>query len=458
MKQVATPPQIPASKIRKPIIPIIVSVLIALIAGGSIVYFYQDNYIKNLERQNRHLGYDVESGDKQIVKLEDEKKELKLKSAATPLFYTKYVEDPLWRGELRTVDPITLEESILYTEKNYHLGILAIPTINFDGRIFISRHAADAGDPSLVPLVMDFKDYLGKKYPQPGDVPEPKPVSFADQLPFVGSSMAISPDQTRIAAAYDNPINDPDTVEQKTIVTWDLLTGEKNEVGRVASDEYLAENVGSSMGGSSGYDIHWFDLDCINVSVFTDYPADAAVADPYDKKYKETRKFCIERKEPLSDLPIEFQLPSGWELYEFNASSTKFFGTEAERIWWIGLSSHTEYIKEKKTLELPYYGCYVELINSEWSDTVEAGAYKYGGLDWAPPPGGDIVENYDLPGAFAVDEALPNAGGQLSIYKKINGGLFNLMYPTSLESTLDGKLEVVGQLCERVAKTLQSTK
>ncbi len=115
-------------------------------------------------------------------------------------------------------------------------------------------------------------------------------------MPFVPDATELSPNQTRILAAYDNLL-DPEAIPQKSLIVWNLLTGEKKEIGRVAANEYLSEWHGPNvLGGASNFNLRWTDLNCVEVYVYQDeIEANRNLPEynPDRKRFKEIRSFCF---------------------------------------------------------------------------------------------------------------------------------------------------------------------
>ncbi len=138
-----------------------------------------------------------------------------------------------------------------------HYDMYAQPQRGFDGRIFLRRVMLDSDIPRL--LLAEFNVESGT---------ELTPIPFLEQLPFIASAVALSPNQRYLAAAYDNP-NDPsssaDAVSRR-FVFWDLVSGKADE--RTANADYgFASNYGD-FGGAGDFEVFWMNHQCAEVKTY----------------------------------------------------------------------------------------------------------------------------------------------------------------------------------------------
>jgi len=200
-----------------------------------------------------------------------------VEDSVPPFFYNRIDETD---SEIHMVNRITGEDALVQISAEGHWRIIAATELNYDGRIFVMD----------VPIVSE-----GGGYPYVFNVNEggsPTLLPFVNELPAVstGDNTLISPDGEHLVAAYDNPENG-DT--EKNVVIWNMLTGESEEIGRVAQDEYLAEFVGpGAFGGANGFNMFWTSLECVRVNVYEDAEVAEGEEVPVRKEYKETREFC----------------------------------------------------------------------------------------------------------------------------------------------------------------------
>lgn len=253
--------------------PLLILLIIIIAAGAIVVVSY---FGQTQMKEATVLRQSLQQANEKIVAM---------KKQITPFFYVRYLPGP---GEpipeIRVVDPETGEDSLLYSNENQPFILYAVPRLGYDGRIFLNRYTPGT-EQFQTPYVFNV-----------ATKENPVPVSFADKLPFAtfAGAQVLSPDERRIVVAYDNPYLDPKDVVQKEIAVWDLLTGEKTVIGKVAENEYLARFVGENvMGGANDFALSWRDLRCVDVYVFEDYPPGTPGKGPEEKKFKQIRTFCL---------------------------------------------------------------------------------------------------------------------------------------------------------------------
>lgn len=193
------------------------------------------------------------------------------KTVANPFFYTEYKNTPavmMYNSETKSSDKI-LDGYLLY----------ASPKIGYDGRIFVVKSKGDSDSPYINVQELNVST---------------KSLTDANiQEPFNAEAMELSPDGVHVLALYDNlPTIDPKEIPAKSVVAWNLLTGEYKILGSVSATEYLAEFHGENIfTGATGFNVTWENLNCVRVSVYKDDP-DASNVDK--KKFVEKREFCLE--------------------------------------------------------------------------------------------------------------------------------------------------------------------
>lgn len=281
LDQMPDPPSAAAPKPRsRTALTALISTLVsALIVGGG-VYTWQSRKLDAAGKEATAAKQAADEAKTRVAALESEKEKA---PKPMPFFYTT---GSFPTTELRTVDPQSGTDALLYRKDGFTYRIYAVPRLKYDGRIFLLR-LTEGDNPTAYPWEFNVETKE-----------EPKLVSWAKQLPFVGSAQTVSPDGTKIAAAYDNKELDPAGSTQKEIVVWNLLTGEKESIGQVAPDEYLASEVGG-FAGASGFNLSWPDLKCVLAQVFRD-PTDQE-KESYkrlnifegNKVHKEYRTFCL---------------------------------------------------------------------------------------------------------------------------------------------------------------------
>jgi hypothetical protein len=117
-------------------------------------------------------------------------------------------------------------------------------------------------------------------------------VEFVDELPFIASAIIVSPDQTKLAAAFDNEALDPEGSPQKSIVIWDLLTGDSSTVATVSETEFLAQETGpNTFGGAQLFGVSWDSRSCVRYMVFVD---DELAERAEEKKRSDVRTACLD--------------------------------------------------------------------------------------------------------------------------------------------------------------------
>lgn len=184
--------------------------------------------------------------------------------------------------EIHVVDEETDEDKVIYTSDQDNLLIYAIPRFEFDGEIFLIKTLPDSDNPSVSMYSFDINK---------GG--EPRLLSFSDELPFnFFDAVELSLEEDRIVVAYDNANMGEDS---KEIVIYNLLTEEKEVVGKVDNDEYLSEYNGPNIfTGASEYDIFWSGPNCVSADVYMDDPEQGEGSLDFEhKKLKEIRQYCF---------------------------------------------------------------------------------------------------------------------------------------------------------------------
>ena len=203
--------------------------------------------------------------------------ELATKSAGVPFFY----QSPLsgFTDEIRVVDSETGEDTLLYTNPSDVSGIkiYAVPKIGYNGHVFIQT-LIDGDAPSPILSVLSVE--TGEAQALGLDLP-------------VTPAISLSPDQTRIAAAYDNPDFDPAGYE-KQIVLWDLRNSQPFVLDTIADDEFLAGDRGPNVfAGADGFGLNWTSPSCVDVNVYSDLGINEETGNS-NMELKEVRSYCLE--------------------------------------------------------------------------------------------------------------------------------------------------------------------
>lgn len=249
------------------------SLLTAVVVGG-IAYWQQKRLVREMATSIDALSAQLQQNSERYRIAADS-----LKALEKPFFYST----DGFPNVVRMISPESGEETdIVKAEAGVHWQVFAVPAIGYDGRIFLTS-TGESDSPIL--NLHELNVETGELTVSP----------FMDSLPFAGkTSTYLSKDGTKLLALYDNPGYDPEGFEQGEVVVWNLLDGTKKTVGRVADDEYLAQNR-ISLGGTDGTSASWDDLECASVSVFQDWEGDVpqSAQDSDAKRYKERRTFCL---------------------------------------------------------------------------------------------------------------------------------------------------------------------
>lgn len=179
-----------AAAVKSNVLPIVASALIGALVMGGGVYAWQSQKARALETEATEARLAAQKAEAEAAAL---KADAEGAPEPMPFFYTKGIFPST---ELHAVDPLTRTYEVIY-KKELSFRLYAVPRLGYDGRIFLDR-LFEGDDPTAYPLVFDVNTRK-----------DPVPVSFTADLPFVGEAQAVSPDETRLAAAYDNPSNDP---------------------------------------------------------------------------------------------------------------------------------------------------------------------------------------------------------------------------------------------------------
>ncbi len=185
--------------------------------------------------------------------------ELDNKPDAIPYFYTTPTELPreLEQGALHAVDPFTGEDTVIinFPDGQYY-EVLAQPRRDWDGRVFL-KLIQQAPNLSVYSFDIDTGTELIA-------------LDMNANLPASSAAVALSPDETTLAAIYDNP-QDPESIELgqvvRNVVFWNLLTGERYapEIG----DDFFFAEAYDGPSGATGFDIRWTSDACIQTAIFT---------------------------------------------------------------------------------------------------------------------------------------------------------------------------------------------
>lgn len=206
------------------------------------------------------------------ARVEEAKKKL------VPFLYT----DNGWKdgkmySYLKQVDRQTGEETTLLEGKDLKfISLIATPQVGYDGRVFIHQGCGECDNPYLDLYEFNVNTKQVKEYP------------LDDDDYVIRSSVAVSPDQTKLAIAQYEDVEWSDYSEIRIV---DLLTGEVEVVGEYADGTYVSEYFGqNAFGGAAGFNLHWQNQECFNV---TTYERPASVNQMSRMDYKGTDTFCV---------------------------------------------------------------------------------------------------------------------------------------------------------------------
>jgi hypothetical protein len=259
-KEVITPEQTtPASALstHSHIGFIVAIVVAAVLAIGVSVLAYMTyskgntTFSRLIEVQNQNTSLSTQIGQLQ--------QDLDNAPEPVPYFYTSPTELPreLEQGALHSVDPITGEDTIIvnFPEGQYY-EVLAQPRRDWDGRIFLKKIMQA---PNLAVFSLNVNSGT-----------ELVAIDINEDLPVLSSAVKISPDETTLAAVYDNP-QDPESIEfgqvVRNVVFWNLLTGDRYapEIG----DDFFFAEAYDGPAGATGIDVRWISDTCIQAAIFT---------------------------------------------------------------------------------------------------------------------------------------------------------------------------------------------
>ncbi|OGL71452.1 hypothetical protein A3B32_00350 [Candidatus Uhrbacteria bacterium RIFCSPLOWO2_01_FULL_53_9] len=152
------------------------------------------------------------------------------------------------------VDPKTGDERTVFTlpESLGGFDALAVPRVGFDGRVFLTwiPTSYDWLAPNVYPFNVKTDSELIK-------------ASFSDDLPKDQQAVAISPDETMIAAVYSEGLNNDKFSD--ALVVWNLLTGEPTSLLTIDPSESFAgyEALIDDIPMQSGFTLRWVSRDCV---------------------------------------------------------------------------------------------------------------------------------------------------------------------------------------------------
>ncbi len=176
-----------------------------------------------------------------------------------PYFYASPTELPreLEQGALHAVDPHTGEDTVLINfPDGMYYEVLAQPRRGWNGKVFLKQIQQA---PNLSVYSFDIESGT-----------ELVALDLNSELPTSSAAIALSPDETTLAAIYDNP-QDPESYELgqvvRNVVFWNLLTGERY-APEIGDDFYFAEAY-DGPAGATGFDVRWTSDTCIQTAIFT---------------------------------------------------------------------------------------------------------------------------------------------------------------------------------------------
>ncbi|MBT6254108.1 hypothetical protein HOI83_02655 [Candidatus Uhrbacteria bacterium] len=291
-KKVIVPPTQMAGPIHKHtgfIIAIAITTLL-LIAAAAVAYITWANG-EDLKSQIIDLNSNAQQvaleRDQISTDLDQARDDLENAPKPAPFFYTSYA--------VTEANEVTTALHSLTSDSDSELfvttgpgstsySVYATPRVGFDGRVWLDE-SSDTDSPGI--WLREFDSIAGT---------ELTPSLFSDFLPQ-SDAMALSPDETRIVAAYgiDN-VARPDLAGQ--IVSWNLLTGDMVSLGTLPEGEHFGDTYFSEIWGSdiSTYNIQWKDNNCALSSIYTEVAVDATEGEPAmtTRQYEGNREFCME--------------------------------------------------------------------------------------------------------------------------------------------------------------------
>ncbi|HJN85330.1 MAG TPA: hypothetical protein QF873_03375 [Patescibacteria group bacterium] len=290
-KKVIVPPTQMAGPMHKHtgfIIAIAITTLL-LIAAAAVAYITWANS-EDLKSQIVDLNSNAQQialeRDQISADLDQARDDLENAPKPAPFFYTSYAVTE--ENEVTTtLHSLTSDsDSALFETTgpgSLSYRVYAAPRVGFDGRVWLDE-SADSDSPSI--SLREFDSIAGT---------ELVPTLFSDFLP-VPDAIALSPDETRIVAAYGiENIARPDLAGQ--IVSWSLLTGDMTSIGTLTEGEHFGDVYYSEIWESdiSTYNIQWKDNNCAVSSIYKEVIVEATETEAQSttRQYDGNREFCI---------------------------------------------------------------------------------------------------------------------------------------------------------------------
>ncbi|HJN85329.1 MAG TPA: hypothetical protein QF873_03370 [Patescibacteria group bacterium] len=231
----------PATHSHTGFLVVIVLAVILLIVAGVMLFL---SWISSAQLIVDNMNLEHENST-----LETAKHELEEESQAAIPFY--YVNEASGEYTVRSIDADGGDE-LVYTNDTDEpiLKMYAQPKVGFDGRIILEAQR-EGDSPSLALLDLDVTTGAVKN------------LELSSELPH-RIATSLSPDETMIAAVYDNPEFGHDSLELKV---WNILDGGSQTLTTLEDNERFALAY-DGLGGSYGQTLSWTSVDCVSVKIF----------------------------------------------------------------------------------------------------------------------------------------------------------------------------------------------
>lgn len=187
-------------------------------------------------------------------------------------------------SEVHLVDKKMKTDQIIYKDDKKALYIYAVPKIKDAKKVFLISKLPHTDNPSASIFSLDINKISAqfKEFP------------FSNDMPFVFSSAtSLSPDETKLAAAYDIEVGEP--LHGKKLVIYDLMNATQKTFQFLAKNEFFSQmNGDDTFAGASDYAFKWINNKCVEAKVFIDDPQKVKKGEDLTEKiYKETKKYCL---------------------------------------------------------------------------------------------------------------------------------------------------------------------
>ncbi|MEK7108409.1 MAG: hypothetical protein AAB898_01945, partial [Patescibacteria group bacterium] len=237
-----------------------------LIIAAVLAYLSWDNGLK-LARENVQLL-------SAATQLQDQNNDLRAQMDASvpiPFFYSQWLPESI-HSRIHRIDPITKVDTIIATIPGRHLDVFAQPRVGYNGTIWLSEFPL--GD-------HDFASIQFHSFQVDGDG-DATPVPFQANLPPNPTALALSPDETRIAAIYSDRQN---PYADNAVVVWDFATGQATRVDTLPDGSSFAPTYTPDLLMADGYRLWWSSNDCVMSPTYR-------IQEDQSRLYTSTPVFC----------------------------------------------------------------------------------------------------------------------------------------------------------------------